>query len=226
MTWLVPFFLLAGFLMGGVSQDANAQIIVPLLLAGFILPGAHALYRTDRVRGTAWMVLLLVFGWALAEGLRLHANVVFDRLFGPLSGGVPLAFPFFLAALALGVTVLVRHYREHPVSRIVLAGLLGVFLSALIVPAGFSFGLWMYHGVHGLFSFLELGFWGAAMALATLSAEVVFRARTKVLPLAASLGLFYAVAFFTGIAMSHLLWLPGILGLLFLQFGFLARHYL
>lgn len=226
MTWLVPFFLLAGFLAGGVRQDANAHIIIPLLLAAFAIPALRAIVRTDRSRGIAWLVLLAVVGFGLAALLSTQAHVVFADLFGPRPGGIPVAFPFFFVALSAGVVVIARHYVEHPLVQAGVSAVLSGFVGLLVMLSGFSFNLWIYRGVHSTFSLAEIGSWALAGAVAALLAAGVFRKPTKVLSLAATLGLFCAVAFFTGIAISHVLWLPGILGLIFLQFGFLARHYL
>lgn len=228
MTLFVPVLLLFGFLTSLVRRGDDFPLFLSLVLIGMSLPSLVAAWRAKQ-RAVAPLAAMVVFGFC-AWSLLAHAGVRFH--IGPvaLGGSLVLVLPWVamgLGALSVAVGMAARYGRGRVFVAVMTMAC--VMLGGLVVsPALFALGVTSYSfsGIYYGMPLVQHVFWLVSGLVVGVLGAWQYGDNEEALPATALMGGMYVLAFATGVATGEHLWLPAILGLLLVQYGFHLRSHL
>lgn len=218
--------MLFGYLTSFAQKGEDFAVIMPLVLLALAAP---ALWSRQTARAVA-VLAMAAFGFAILV-FGTHYGLRFTEHLGPAIAGTPIVMAavwiaVMLAALTIARSMAIRYRRGIVVVTgvTVFAAMLAAFT---ITPAFFALGLTEYAG-RGLYFGVPLGehvLWFVSALLSGIAGYFLFGEETALGQRTLDSGILL-VALATGVNVAHHLWLPAVLGLLLMQYGFSLRHHL
>ncbi|HCC83695.1 TPA: hypothetical protein DEP96_02510 [Candidatus Uhrbacteria bacterium] len=204
MHWLIPLLMIFGFLTGHAIHDANFTLILTIFALLALWPLARGLWLEK-----SWKV-----------GLLLAVIVLV------LSIAVAPVFACLAVALGGGAWFLAEHYGRTLGRQLLIGGICAVLPALVVEPAGLALKLWHY-GAEGLYysvpPVVALTWFCLSGAMSVLLIRGV--ASKMVVPDGTMKSMLIVLAVATGVCTAFGLWLPAVLGLMLLLYGFQVLHY-
>lgn len=224
MTLWVLVTMLFGYLTSFAQKGDDFAVVMPLVLLAIAVPAI----MSRRLARTVAVFALLAMGFA-AFVIATHMGLRFADGMGPRVIETPLVIAalwtaVMLAALTVARAMAVR-YRRGIVVVVVLTVAVALLISLTIEPALFALGLTAYAG-RGLYfgiPFAQQLMWIVSAVAAGLAGFVLFGDEDALGAPSLDSGMLL-LALATGVNIAHQLWLPSVLGLLLLQYGFSLRR--
>jgi uncharacterized membrane protein len=204
MHWFIPLLLIFGFLTGHAIHDENFTVLLTIFSLIALWPLANDLWREKQ-----WKVGLFI----------VVIGVVLSLAVAPV-------FACLTVALGGSAWLLAEHYGQSLGRQLLIGGLATVLPALVVEPAGLALGLWHYNAYglyYGVPPVVALTWFCVGGAVAVLT--IRYLAPKTIVQSGAMKSVLLVLAVSTGVCTAFGLWLPAILGLLLLLYGFQVLHY-
>jgi bisanhydrobacterioruberin hydratase len=226
---VIAAFFVANINISSEMASVSALFIIILAIPSFI---AMIIWLGWK-KGLTSIIILSIYAvvietFAILTGFP-YSPFHYTELIGTkLFGYTPFTLPFAYVPLFIGCIYLANHYWQEALPElknmlklVIITALLVLTADLILDPAAVSLNFWVYE-YHGIFYGVPLqNFLGWILTgiIAALIGLLLFKKELITLNLPAiSSSLFLIISFWTAVCLYRQLWLPGIIGVLFIIF--------
>lgn len=226
MEYALPLAMMFGFLTLQVRHGEDFAVVMTAVLGALVLWSFVAVLREgsrSAFARTGALVLAGVFVTVLCGAARVGVN-----LLGTLWGASVVAFALVWSACVLAIGAIVVRVTHGVVSRLVATGAIASMTTLVVLPGLFYVGVLGYaaHTIFAGTTWTAFAWVSASIVGGVACAWMLGKGKESAFPLGGIGGALLLVGYATGACIAAGAWFPAVLGLVAVQAGFRAMHYL
>lgn len=226
--WITAFALvIAAFFVSNVRIDSGMSPISSIFIILLSLPCfAAIILGLGWKKGVLSIIILSVYAFAIETfaiitGLPYSPFHYTDIIGLKLLGYTPFTVPFAYVPLFFGCIYLASVRYKESIKLIILCAFLVLVADLILDPAAVSLNFWVYeynsifYGVplQNFIGWILTGIIAASIGLTLFKNEI-----NEKMPSAIVSSLFLIISFWTAVCFYRQLWIPGLIGLIFIIF--------